>query len=168
MSLVELNIKQIVDAIVQIISQRQDAIYHIDAQELTKGLSPSVYGLYAQLNISLPDLPFLYQLASYQQTATPCIAVKTVFEAMSYGMSLQISVHENLLSALPIKGLQILPISWVDQHNNAIQLNTSNVIGYSNIITLSEKWLVIRKQSLVTPLAKELINERCVHLIKVE
>ncbi|MDB1125259.1 PduM family microcompartment protein [Vibrio algarum] len=163
----EIDITSIVNAVINILTKRQNAVYKTDLNALTKGISKSVYSNYSTLFITLPDMQFIQQLASHGRSTHVTPAVQHVYDALSYGLELKINIHEHLLPSLPIEGLALLPIQLSDQLGNTIKLETAPVLGYQQVITLTGKWLITPKTTLVTPLAKDILIQNNIHLIKV-
>ncbi|MDG3085139.1 PduM family microcompartment protein [Vibrio hannami] len=159
------DISMIVEAVIKMLEKREGAVYKTNVTTLGEGLSPSIFTGYSVLSITLADLSFLCKLAS-SDDSNP--AVKTVMDAVSYGMTLQISIHENLLARIPITSLSGLPIAYFDQLGQEINVTTSKVIDYSLAVVLKGRWLVAPSRSLITALATEMLNQRQIKLIKAE
>ncbi len=163
-----LDINLLVNTVIAILEKRQHAVYKTNTDMLAKGLPASVYSCYGQLMIVMPDLTFLHQLASSGHYKRLDPSVRTVFEALSYGVDLNISVHQQLLPALPVTGLAKLPVFLTDQLGNAIQIETRRVVSYQQVAEIQGKWLLVPSATLVTPLAKDLLIQRNIHLVKTE
>ncbi|WP_432463605.1 PduM family microcompartment protein [Agarivorans sp. QJM3NY_33] len=168
MSTQALNISYLVDAVLQQLQQREGSIYQVDLDILAKGLSASTYACHSHLALCLADLQFLQQLASAGKRQVTPAAVMTLLDAFAYGIKLNISVHQQLLPALPIQGLSVLPVALSDQHGATIHLDTRALISYQHVAQLNGKWLITPKLSLVTQLAKDYLVQRHIQLIKTE
>jgi microcompartment protein PduM len=157
--------EQIVNAIVVLLQQRERAVFATRQSDLAKGLSPSVYVRHANLHIQQPDLGFMRQLAALD-TSHPAVA--TALDAMSYGIHLHISVHQQLLTALPVSGLSKLAITLCDHQGQAIWLCPQSVVGYSDVIRLNAGILLLDPRSLLTPLASDVLTQRHIPWIRSE
>ena len=157
--------EQIVNRIVVLLQQRERAVFAARQSDLAKGLSPSVYVRHAHLHIQQPDLGFLTHLAALDPTHP---AVVTALEAMSYGIQIHISLHQQLLNALPVDGLNRLPLTFSDHLGQAIWLCAKSVIGYSDVISLKPGIFVIAPRSLLTPLASDILKQRHIQWIRPE
>ncbi|MDV7103677.1 PduM family microcompartment protein [Vibrio sp. TH_r3] len=160
------DIEKIVDAVITVLTQRGSSTYKTDTHQLAQGLPTSVYTQYGTLFIALPDMLFIQQLAD-GHSGENNVAVKSVYEALSYGLTLKISLHQQLLSSLPLEKLSVLPVHLYDQLGNPIGLETGSIISYQQVITFSGKWLVAPHNILVTQLAKDILIQKNIHLIKV-
>ncbi|WP_375749658.1 PduM family microcompartment protein [Vibrio sp. HN007] len=159
------DVSMIVEAVIKMLEKREGAVFKTNITALGEGLSPSIYTGYSVLSISLADLSFLSKLAMADDSSK---AVKTVMDAISYGMSLQISIHENLLSRIPVTRLSGLPVTYFDQLGQQVHTTTRKVIDYSMVVGLNGKWLLTPSGSLVTALANETLIQRQIKLIKAE
>lgn len=157
--------EQIINAIVALLQQRERAVFATRQSDLAKGLSPSVYVRHAHLHIQQPDPGFLAQLA-LNDVQHPAVA--TTLDAMSYGVQIHISLHSQLLKALPVSGLNRLPLTFSDHLGQAIRLCAKSVIGYSDVIGLKSGILVIAPRSLLTPLASDILTQRHIQWIRPE
>lgn len=157
--------EQIVSRIVALLQQRERAVFAARQSDLAKGLSPSVYVRHANLHIQQPDLGFITQLA-LSNAGHPAVA--TTLDAMSYGVHIHISLHQQLLNALPVAGLSRLPLTFSDHLGQAIRLCAKPVIGYSDVIGLNPGILVIATRSLLTPLASDVLRQRHIQWIRPE
>ncbi|WED28696.1 PduM family microcompartment protein [Vibrio sp. DW001] len=163
----EIDITSIVNAVINTLIKRQTAVYKTNLNALTNGISKSVYSNYSTLFITLPDIQFIQQLASHGKSDHVSPAVQHVYDALSYGLDLKLNIHEHLLPSLPIDGLALLPIQLSDQLGNAIKLETTPVLSYQQVITFTGKWLITPKTTLITPLAKDILIQNNIYLIKV-
>lgn len=157
--------EQIVNAIVALLQQRERAVFATRQSDLAKGLSPSVYVRHAHLHIQQPDPGFLAQLA-LNDVQHPAVA--TTLDAMSYGVQIHISLHSQLLKALPVTGLNRLPLTFSNHLGQDIRLCAKPVIGYSDVIGFKSGILLIAPRSLLTPLASDLLTQRHIQWIRPE
>lgn len=157
--------EQIVNAIVVLLQQRERAVFATRQSDLAKGLSPSVYVRHAHLHIQQPDAGFLTQLA-LNNSQHPAVA--TTLDAMSYGIQIHISLHQQLLKALPVSELHRLPLTFSNHLGQDIRLCTKPVIGYSDVIGLQSGILLIAPRSLLTPLASDILTQRHIQWIRPE
>jgi len=157
--------EQIVNQIVVLLQQRERAVFATRQSDLAKGLSASVYVRHANLHIQQPDLGFIQSLAAMDQTHP---AVATALDAMSYGVHLHLSVHQKLLTALPVSELNRLSLTLSDHLGQAIWLCAKSVIGYSDVISLKPGIFMIAPRSLLTPLASDILTQRHIQWIRPE
>ena len=157
--------EQIVNRIVVLLQQRERAVFATRQLDLAKGLSPSIYVRHANLHIQQPDLGFMRQLAALDANHP---AVASALDAMSYGIHLHISLHQQLLTALPVMGLSKLALTLSDHQGQAIWLCPKSVIGYSDVISLRPGTLLIAPRSLLTPLASDVLTQRHIQWIRPE
>jgi len=157
--------EQLVNSIVALLKQRERAVFAVCQSDLAKGLSPSVYVQHAHLHIQQPDLGFMKQLACAD---TQHAAVCTVLEAWSFGIQVHVSIHRQLLNALPVRALSSLPLTLSDHTGLAVYLCAHKVIGYADVISLQPGLLLIDSRSLVTALASDVLKQRHIHWIRSE
>lgn len=157
--------EQIVNQIVVLLQQRERAVFATRQSDLAKGLSPSVFVRHANLHIQQPDLGFIKSLAELDATHP---AVASALDAMSYGVHLHLSVHQNLLATLPVSKLSRLSLTLSDHLGQAIWLCAKSVIGYSDVISLKPGIFMIAPRSLLTPLASDILKQRQIQWIRPE
>jgi len=163
----EIHINRIVNAVIDALTKRQDSVYKTDVNALAAGLSTSVYSNHDTLLITLPDIPFIQQLANCHTNNPPGPAVQHVHNALSYGLDIQLSVHENLLPFLPVEGLAALPIQFIDQLGHQIKLEAGPLLSHQKVRTFLGKWLIISRTTLITSLANDILLQNNIHLIRV-
>jgi microcompartment protein PduM len=83
-------------------------------------------------------------------------------------MKVHISLHRQLLPALPAAALRPLPLSFSDSQGVAVRLHAGQVLSYRDIATLSPGWLLIDHHTQVTPLAKDTLSARHIQLLRQE
>ena len=87
---------------------------------------------------------------------------------MSYGVHLHLSVHQKLLTALPVSELSRLSLTLSDHLGQAIWLCAKSVIGYTDVISLKPGIFMIAPRSLLTPLASDVLTQRHIQWIRPE
>lgn len=165
MNLTQAQTEQLVSQIVTRLVERERRVHALLLPQLRAGLDPSVFVHYATLHLMLPDLAFIHRLAQFDTT---CPAVAALNEAWSWGMTVHISLHRQLLAALPCAALHSLPLSFSDNQGVAIRLHAGKVLSYRDIATLDPGWLLIASHTLVTPLAQDTVSARHIQLLRQE
>ncbi|MEI6858523.1 MAG: PduM family microcompartment protein [Shewanella sp.] len=160
-----IDINAIIQTVLDVLKRRENTVLKIDVATLAKGLPSSTYTGYGALYVPLADLAFIHELVIFN-ASTPAIA--TVLDALSYGVRLHITVHEQLLPLLPLAKLTRFPATIADQHDNLVHISTNKVVDYSLVVGLSGKWLLIPHHTLVTALANEQLIRRQIKLIRTE
>ncbi|AKP32355.1 microcompartment protein PduM [Yersinia aleksiciae] len=165
MNLTQAQTEQLVSQIVTRLTERERRVHALLLPQLRAGLDSSVFVHHATLHLMLPDLAFMHRLA---QSDTTCPAVMALNEAWSWGMKVHISLHRQLLAALPAAALRPLPLSFSDSQGNAVRLHAGKVLSYRDIATLNPGWLLIDAHTLVTPLAQDTLSARHIQLLRQE
>ncbi|PEH55636.1 microcompartment protein PduM [Yersinia kristensenii] len=165
MNLTQAQTEQLVSQIVTRLAERERRVHALRLPQLRAGLDSSVFTHYATLHLMLPDLAFIHRLAQFDAT---CPAVAALNEAWSWGMKVHISLHRQLLPALPSAALRPLPLSFSDNQGLAVRLHAGQVLSYRDIATLDPGWLLIDHPTLVTPLAQETLSARHIQLLRQE
>ncbi|EEQ12259.1 propanediol utilization protein [Yersinia mollaretii ATCC 43969] len=146
-------------------TERERRVHALLLPQLRAGLDSWVFVHHATLHLMLPDLAFMHRLAQFD---TRCPAVTALNEAWSWGMKVHISLHRQLLAALPAAALRPLPLSFSDSQGVAVRLHTGKVLSYRDIATLDPGWLLIDAHTLVTPLAQDTVSARHIQLLRQE
>ncbi len=165
MTLTQAQTEQLVSQIVTRLTERERRVHALLLPQLRAGLEPWVFVRHATLHLMLPDLAFMHRLA---QSDSQCPAVNALNEAWSWGMKVHISLHRQLLAALPAAALRRMPLSLSDNQGVAVGLHAGRVLGYRDIATLSSGWLLIDAHTLVTPLAQDTVSARHIQLLRQE
>lgn len=165
MALTSQRIQDLVDQIVRLLQQREQAIYSVQQSELAKGLPTSVFLHHAHLHIELPDLGFIHHLA---QLDTSDHAVQTVLDAWSYGVAVQITLHPQLLQALPVQMLSHLPVTLQTPGGQPVFLCAQPVVSYQDVVQLESSLLVLAPRTLLTPLARDVMRQHAISWIRPE
>ncbi|AOF18708.1 TPA: microcompartment protein PduM [Yersinia enterocolitica] len=165
MNLTQAQTEQLVSQIVTRLAERERRVHALLLPQLRAGLEPWVFVRHATLHLMLPDLAFIHRLAQFDAT---CPAVAALNEAWSWGMKVHISLHRQLLPALPTAALRPLPLTFSDSQGLAVRLHTGKVLSYRDIATLDPGWLLIASSTLVTPLAQETLSARHIQLLRQE
>ncbi|MFA0440894.1 PduM family microcompartment protein [Vibrio sp. 10N.222.51.C12] len=167
MSRSEAVIEQIVNQVVELLNNRSQSIYKIDNNLLLKGIDLSVYLRHGTVIIQQPPLDVVINLAHPTSDSGLDVAVSSIQEALSFGVVVQLNIHESLLAALPIVALARMPIRLADHLGNKVYLHRRSVISTHDLLTLNCQWLVVEAATIITPLAKEFIESRNINLIEV-
>lgn len=117
----------------------------------------------ATLHIAQADLPFLSALAGSETSDTGAL---NVHQALAAGMTVQITLFSALLPALPLKKLARLPVCWRDEHQRVVYLHAARLLSYRDVAHIENGWLVIRRDSVVTTMAREAAATRHLRLVK--
>ncbi|TQI80129.1 microcompartment protein PduM [Serratia fonticola] len=157
--------ERLVSLVITRLAEREQRVYSLRLQQLRHGLDPAVYLRHASLHLQLPDLGFMQCLAAGER-AEP--AVSALHEAWSWGIRVHISLHQQLLAALPRHGLSALPLSLSDHQGHAVRLCTSKLLSYRDVATLAPCWLLVGHNTLVTPLARDCLSARHIQLLRQE
>ncbi|CNE52192.1 microcompartment protein PduM [Yersinia mollaretii] len=165
MNLTQAQTEQLVSQIVTRLTERERRVHALLLPQLRAGLDSWVFVHHATLHLMLPDLAFMHRLAQFD---TRCPAVTALNEAWSWGMKVHISLHRQLLAALPAAALRPLPLSFSDSQGIAVRLHTGKVLSYRDIATLAPGWLLIDAHTLVTPLAQDTVSARHIQLLRQE
>ncbi|QHB33168.1 microcompartment protein PduM [Yersinia canariae] len=165
MNLTQAQTEQLVSQIVTRLAERERRVHALLLPQLRAGLDSSVFVLHATVHLMLPDLAFIRRLAQYD---TQCPAVAALHEAWSWGMKVHISLHRQLLPALPAAALRPLPLSFSDSQGVAVRLHAGQILSYRDIATLDPGWLLIDHHTQVTPLAQDTLSARHIQLLRQE
>ncbi|CFQ30175.1 microcompartment protein PduM [Yersinia bercovieri] len=165
MNLTQAQTEQLVSQIVTRLTERERRVHALLLPQLRAGLDSWVFVHHATLHLMLPDLAFMHRLA---HSDSHCPAVMALHEAWSWGMKVHISLHRQLLAALPAAALRPLPLSFSDSQGVAVRLHAGKVLSYRDIATLDAGWLLIDAHTLVTPLAQDTLSARHIQLLRQE
>jgi microcompartment protein PduM len=165
MALTSQRIQDLVDQIVRLLQQREQATYCVQQSDLAKGLPVPVFLHHAHLHIELPDLGFIHHLA---QLDTSDHAVQTVLDAWSYGVDVRITLHPHLLRALPVQALSHLPITLQEPGGRPVYLCAQPVVSYQDVVQLEPALLVLAPRTLLTPLARDVMQQHTISWIRPE
>lgn len=160
-------IELIVNQVVEILKHRATSVYKIDASRLSLGIDPSVYLRHGLVVVQQPPLELVTSLIQPVPGSSLTKAVSAIQEALSFGVAIQLNVHDSLLSALPISGLTGLPVRIADHFGNKVHLHHRPIISTHDLLTLECQWFVVEASTIVTPLAKEFMEGRNINLVKV-
>jgi microcompartment protein PduM len=117
------------------------------------------------LHVKQTDIYFLHQLSEGDQDNT---AVAHLFEALTLGMKVTVSINSRLLNYLPLNELAKLPLSLCDEHENSITYCKSKVLSYRDIVGLKGGWLLTSRKTIITALAREALAAQHIRLVKQE
>ncbi len=114
-----------------------------------------------ELHIVLPELPFLLALIEFDSTH---LAVKTVMEAWSIGLTTQLIIHRQLLPLLPVSPLMPLPVTIQDHQGMPVYLCDRKWINYRDVALYSHCWLLTQTDAQFTELAREHMDSKQIQL----
>ncbi|MFB0710658.1 microcompartment protein PduM [Buttiauxella noackiae] len=120
---------------------------------------------YDRLHICQADLIFLQHLARGENTDA---AVQHLYEALAFGVAVDLSLHSTLLACLPVKKLAHLPLSLRDEHGIPVYLHPAAVLSYRDVSGHSTGWLVTARQTVITALARERAQYQHLQLLEQE
>lgn len=158
-------IETIVAQIIALLRARENGTYVVTLPELAQGLAKTVYLHHSQLYLQLPDLAFIRDLVTYNDRVP---AVATVLEAWAYGVRLTLMIHRNLLIALPLRELSRLPVTIIDHLEKKVAILPARNISYADVVLLHDCWLLINKEAFITALARDVLAQRKITLIRQE
>ncbi|MFC0228405.1 microcompartment protein PduM [Serratia aquatilis] len=159
------QIALLVSQVVARLAEREQRIYALRLQQLRQGIDPVVFLRHATLHLQLPDLGFIQRLAEGDGDDP---AVSALHEAWSWGVRVHISLHQQLLAALPRSKLLPLPLSFSDHLGHQVRLSANRLLSYRDVATLDPCWLIVGRKTLLTPLAKECLPTRHIQLLRQE
>ncbi len=155
----------IVARVIALLRDRKYKTYAVNMSELSAGLAKTVYLHHGQLYLVLPDLAFIQSLVTYD-SGNPAVA--TLLEAWAFGVRLRLMVHRQLLTALPLRELRRLPITLVDNQEIPVHMAIGVSISYADAVLLHDCWLLTERDTLITPLARDVMENRNIKLIRRE
>ncbi|WP_394243907.1 PduM family microcompartment protein [Vibrio astriarenae] len=142
--------------------QRAVALHHSDlALGLSGVISRAPECGVEEIQIVLPDLPFLKSLCEFDSTHK---AVNTVLEAWSIGLKTVLVVHQQLIPLLSADRLGLLPMTIRDHKGLEVYWCDKPWLNYRDVALYANCWLVTRKDVRLTDLANEHLQEHQVSL----
>ncbi|WP_431222775.1 microcompartment protein PduM [Serratia sp. L9] len=159
------QVERLVSLVITRLAEREQRVYSLRLQQLRQGIEPVVFLRHATLHLQLPDLGFMQRLADGDNSEP---AVCTLHQAWSWGLRVHISLHQQLLAALPRHGLPMLPLSLSDHLGHPVRLSASKLLSYRDVATLDPCWLLIGRETLMTPLARDCLAPRHIQLLRQE
>lgn len=165
MTLTPAQTDRLVSQIVTRLIERERRVYSLRLHQLRAGIDPAIFLRHATLHLVLPDLGFIQRLAEGDSDDP---AVTALNDAWSWGVRVHISLHQQLLIALPRRALHRLPLSFSDHQGREVRLNTCKLLSYSDVATLGACWLIVGRKTLITPLARDCLSARHIQLLRQE
>ncbi|MBJ7221573.1 MULTISPECIES: microcompartment protein PduM [unclassified Brenneria] len=165
MNLTAPQMESAVSRIVTRLAERERRVYALRLHQLSMGIDPTIFVRHATLHLVLPDLAFLRQFAAADNRHS---AVAALQEALSWGMRIHISLHRQLLGALPVKALSRLPLSFSDHQGHDVRLFGGPLLSYRDIAAQKPGWLVVQRKTLITPLVRDSLLSRHIQLLRQE
>ncbi|MGL4725720.1 MAG: microcompartment protein PduM [Scandinavium sp.] len=158
-------IQHVIDEVVARLQRRAGQAKTLSAAQFQDIDSRALSSQHEALNLIQISLPQLRQLAEHQEEDR---TVKKLFEVLSLGLRVRITIPVHLLPAIPVHKLSGLPLKWCDEHERTIVLHPTKLLSYADLACLNENWLVLRRQCVITALALDAARARNIHLIKQE
>jgi len=159
------QMQHIVELIAARLLARVNNVVTLSQEELRHGSAMAHFLTHDTLRIQQTDMCFIHQLAEGDRDNT---AVAHLFEALTLGMGVTVSISSRLLLCLPLRSLAKLPLSFCDENGNRITLCQAKVLSYRDIVGLSGGWLVTSRRTLITALAREALAAQHIRLVKQE
>ncbi|WP_142502558.1 microcompartment protein PduM [Klebsiella sp. 2680] len=158
-------LQRVIEEIVSRLQRRARSTATLSVAQLRDADCRSLFCQHASLRILLVDLPLLGQLAD-DETDDP--VARKIHDAMAFGIRVQITLHSQLLQAIPVKKLARLPVQFSDERGLPLILHAGSLLSYRDVARLDKGRLLLRRQCIVTALARETANARNIQLIKQE
>ncbi len=158
-------VTRVVAEVIARLAARESKVFTTTPQQLVQCLAPADFTRYAEVHIRQADNHFLAQLAG-QSGGSP--AIQSVLGALAWGLRVHISLHPQLLPCLPVKALARMPVTFSDLEGHAIWLLPQALVSYRDIATKKQGWVVVSRQTHITPLAKETLAPHQLQLIRQE
>ncbi|MEN0614774.1 microcompartment protein PduM [Klebsiella indica] len=158
-------LQRVIEEIVSRLQRRARSTATLSVAQLRDADCRSLFCQHASLHILLVDLPLLGQLAD-DETDDP--VARKIHDAMAFGIRVQITLHSQLLQAIPVKKLARLPVQFSDERGLPLILHAGSLLSYRDVARLDKGRLLLRRQCIVTALARETANARNIQLIKQE
>lgn len=159
------QIQHIVGLIVARLQARRGKVVTLSQETLRHAPVLKLFLTHDALQVEHTDLPFLRQLAEGDRDNT---AVANLYEALSLGMAVCITLPTHGLAHLPLRDLARLPCRWCDARGENIVLHLKNVLSYRDLSGLRGGWLVISRKTVMTALAREAARAQHIQLVKQE
>ncbi|WP_330985455.1 MULTISPECIES: microcompartment protein PduM [Enterobacterales] len=158
-------LQHVIDEVVARLQRRAGQTRTLSAAQFQDIDCRALSSQHEALNLTQVSLPQLRQLAKHQEEDR---TVRKLFEVLSLGLQVRITIPGNLLPAIPVHKLSGLPLKWCDEHERAIVLHPTKLLSYADVASLNESWLVLRRHCVITALALDAARARNIHLIKQE
>ncbi|MRS16290.1 microcompartment protein PduM [Enterobacteriaceae bacterium RIT691] len=158
-------VQQVIDEVVARLQQRAGQTRTLSAAQFQDIDCRAVSSQHDALQLNEVSLPQLRQLADHEEEDR---MVRKLFEVLSLGLRVRITIPGHFLPAIPVHKLAGLPLQWCDEHERAIVLHPTTLLSYADLACLNESWLVLRRRCVTTALALDAARARNIHLIKQE
>ncbi|MEO3991226.1 microcompartment protein PduM [Pseudocitrobacter cyperus] len=159
------QLQRIVEEVVYRLTRRAGRVATLSVAQLREANVRALFCHYASLTIQQVDLPLLQHIACASSSDT---AAAIIQEALASGLCVHLSVQQRLLSALPVKKLARLPLTFSDEHGKGVVLYPHTLLSYADVAHHSGGVLVLGRQCVVTALAREAASARNIQFIKQE
>ncbi|WP_308563137.1 microcompartment protein PduM [uncultured Klebsiella sp.] len=158
-------LQRVIEEIVSRLQRRARSTATLSVAQLRDADCRNLFCQHASLRILLVDLPLLNQLVEAESNAP---VVRKIHQALAFGIRVQITLHSQLLQAIPVKKLARLGITFTDERGLPLILHSASLLSYRDVARLDKGRLLLRRQCIVTALARETANARNIQLIKQE
>lgn len=159
------RLQQIIEEVISRLRQRAESAIALSVAQLREADSRTLFCQYSTLRVLQVDLPLLEHIAQYD-TSDETAAI--LHEALAFGLCVQLSVQRRLLPTLPVKKLARLPLAFSDELGQSIILHPARLLSYADIACLTCGAVVLRRNCVVTAMAREAAGLRNLQLIKQE
>lgn len=159
------QIRHIVELIVARLQARSGNPATLSQEQLRHASVLKLFLTHDSLSVTRTDLPFICQLAEGDRDNT---AVANLFEALSLGMPVCVTLPGRSLAHLPLRDLARVPCQWRDTDGATVALHLKNVLSYRDISGRRGGWLVTSRKTVITALAREAAQAQHIQLVKQE
>lgn len=159
------QLQRIVEEVVFRLTRRAGRVATLSVAQLREANVRTLFCHYSALTILQVDMPLLEHIA---HASSSNAAATIIQEAMASGLCVHLSVQRRLLSALPVKKLARLPITFSDEQGQSVVLHPLTLLSYADVAHHSGGVLVLRRQCVVTALARDAASARNIQFIKQE
>ncbi|CAH6636699.1 microcompartment protein PduM [Pseudocitrobacter vendiensis] len=159
------QLQRIVEEVVCRLTRRAGRVATLSVAQLREANARALFCHYASLTILQVDLPLLEHVAHAASSNTAAVIVQ---DAMASGLRVHLSVQHRLLSAMPVKKLARLPLTFSDEQGKNVFLHPLTLLSHADVARHCGGVLVLRRQCVVTALAREAASQRNIQLIKQE
>lgn len=146
----------IVERIVAVLNNRQQAIYYTSLVELKSPVALSVLANHGNMVVDAVDASSIVALARCQ-TEQP--EVKHLMEVVSFGVTVTLVIHPSLCTMLPVKALSNLPFLWQTKDKQQVVLWGRSVLAYADVCQLDNSIVVTRPNTIVTSMARDVMTK---------
>jgi len=146
----------IVERIVAVLNNRQQATYYTSLTKLKSPVALSILASYGNMVVDTMDASSIIALARCQ-TKQP--EVKHLMEVVSFGVTVTLVIHPSLCTMLPVKALSNLPFQWQTKDKQQVVLWARSVLAYADVCQLDNSIVVTRPNTIVTSMARDVMSQ---------